>query len=452
MLNENLGNPRLRMAVRLALTGGSLAASFGVANAQTATPPAAAGADASLQEVVVTGSRISVPNQVSISPVTFVSALDIQQTGVTRVEDLLNELPQVFASQGSMLANGADGTATVDLRGLGAKRTLVLVNGNRLGPGDPLTGAAADINMIPVEMIESVEVLTGGASSTYGADAVGGVVNFKLNDHFEGVKLVATGGVYNHTNKDTQGVEEAISSHGFLEAPSTVNPGAQKELAFIAGINSEDGKGNATVYATYRNVNAVLQSKYSYSACTLGSGYVTSNSGKFSCGGSSTGFPGRFATIGPGIVGPSNNTIGPNGSLVPYTAADAYNYGALNFYQRPDERYTAGAFLHYDFNDHASGVCEHHVHARHFTGADRGLGRVLLEVQHQLRESLPLDARGDDLVRRQHGARDQQSVHRPAQRRRRRTRAGYPAHRLACGARRQGQDSRRLGLRCQLAK
>ena len=98
-----MGNSTLRFAIHTALTGGSLAASFGVANAQTATPPAAAGADASLQEVVVTGSRISVPNQVSISPVTFVSALDIQQTGVTRVEDLLNELPQVFAAQGSML-------------------------------------------------------------------------------------------------------------------------------------------------------------------------------------------------------------------------------------------------------------------------------------------------------------------------------------------------------------
>jgi iron complex outermembrane receptor protein len=347
-----MGNSTLRFAIRTALTGGSLAASFGVANAQTAAPATAANTDTSLQEVVVTGSRISVPNQVSISPVTFVSALDIQQTGVSRVEDLLNELPQVFASQGAMMSNGADGTATVDLRGLGAKRTLVLVNGNRLGPGDPLSGAAADINMIPVEMIDSIEVLTGGASSTYGADAVGGVVNFKLNDHFEGVKLIADGGVYNHTNKDTDGVEEAISSHGFQEAPSTVNPGAQKSLAFIAGINSEDGKGNATFYATYRNVNAVLQSKYSYSACTLSSGYVTSNSGKFSCGGSSTGFPGRFSTIGPGLAAPSNNTIGPNGSLIPYTAADAYNYGALNFYQRPDERYTAGAFLHYEFNDH----------------------------------------------------------------------------------------------------
>src|ERR1700691_4795763 len=138
MLNENLGNPRLRMAVRLALTGGSLAASFGVANAQTA-PATAANTDTSLQEVVGTGSPIPVPNQVSISPVTFVSALDIQTTGVTRVEDLLNELPQVFASQGSNISNGADGTATVDLRGLGAKRTLVLVNGNRLGPGDPLS-------------------------------------------------------------------------------------------------------------------------------------------------------------------------------------------------------------------------------------------------------------------------------------------------------------------------
>jgi iron complex outermembrane recepter protein len=347
--NRNLENPRLRMAVRLALTGGSLAA-LSVANAQTA--PVAAGSDTSLAEVVVTGSRISVPNQISISPVTFVSALDVAQTGVTRVEDLLNELPQIFASQGSNISNGADGTATVDLRGLGAKRTLVLVNGLRLGPGDPRTGAAADINMIPAEMIDSIEVLTGGASSTYGADAVGGVVNFKLNDHFEGVKIVADAGIYNHANKNTDGVSDAIAASNFQEPPSTVNTGAQKSIAFIAGLNSSDGKGNATFYATYRNVAAVLQSKFSYSACTLNSGFATSNSGKFSCGGSSTAFPGRFATIGAGAP-PSNNTIGPNGTLVPFTGADLYNFGAINFFQRPDERYTAGAFVHYDFNEHA---------------------------------------------------------------------------------------------------
>ena len=350
MLNENPGNPRLRMAVRLALTGGSLAATFGVANAQTA--PAAAASDTTLQEVVVTGSRISVPNQVSISPVTFVSALDVAQTGVTRVEDLLNSLPQVFASQGANISNGSTGTATVDLRGLGAKRTLVLVNGLRLGPGDPRTGGSSDINMIPAEMIDSIEVLTGGASSTYGADAVGGVVNFKLLDHFEGVKIVADAGIYNHANKNTDGVEDAVRAANFQEAPSTVNEGAQKSIAFIAGLNSSDGKGNATFFATYRNVAAVLQGKYSYSACTLNSGFATSNSGKFSCGGSSTSFPGRFRTVGAGAP-PSDNTIGPNGTLIPWTNANLYNFGAINFYQRPDERYTAGAFLHYEFNEHA---------------------------------------------------------------------------------------------------
>src|ERR1035441_6454631 len=116
MLQNNLGNPRLRMAVRLALTGGTLAASFGAANAQEATAPAAS--DTTLQEVVVTGSRIAAPNAVSISPVTFISSLDIQQSGITQVADLLNQLPQVFADQGSNIINGGLGTETVNLRGL----------------------------------------------------------------------------------------------------------------------------------------------------------------------------------------------------------------------------------------------------------------------------------------------------------------------------------------------
>ncbi len=225
MVNNDFGNSRLRKAVRLALTGSSLAATFGVVHAQTAPAAATAPAsDAALQEVVVTGSRISVPNQVSISPVTFVSAVDVAQTGVTRIEDLLNQLPQVFAAQGAMISNGATGTADIDLRGLGPKRTLVLVNGLRLGPGDPRTGAASDLNMIPAEMIDSIEVLTGGASSTYGADAVGGVVNFKLNDHFEGVKIVADAGIYNHSNKNTDGVEDAVAASHFQEAPSRSTP------------------------------------------------------------------------------------------------------------------------------------------------------------------------------------------------------------------------------------
>jgi iron complex outermembrane receptor protein len=358
-----MGNHKLQFAIRTALGGGSLVASIGAVHAQTAPATAANAPSDQLQEVVVTGSRIAVPNQTSISPVTFVSAVEIEQTGVTRVEDLLNQLPQVFADQNSNVSNGSDGTASVNLRGLNPKRTLVLVNGNRLGPGDPATAGQSDINMIPVEMIDSIEVLTGGASSVYGADAVAGVVNFKLNDHFEGVKLVADAGIYQHNNIDVEGVEEAISAQGFAQAPSSVWQGAQRSLAFIAGLNSPDGNGNATVYATYRNALSVLQSQYSFSACSLNSGFMGTAggptgsggiNGKYACGGSLTSYPGtiyNLETNNPNYAfGPY--TIGANGSLS--NVPQLFNYGALNYFQRPDERYTAGAFLHYEFNEHAT--------------------------------------------------------------------------------------------------
>ncbi|HEY6483445.1 MAG TPA: TonB-dependent receptor, partial [Steroidobacteraceae bacterium] len=361
MPHENLV---LRRAIRAALTGGTLAATFGVANAQTApTPEPAAAAPAEgqqLAEVVVTGSRIAAPNQVSISPVTFVSSADIQQTGITQVADLLNQLPQVFADQGSSIVNGGTGTETVNLRGLNAKRTLVLVNGFRLGYGDPRAGGAgSDINQIPVALIDSVEVLTGGASSVYGADAVAGVVNFKLNDHFEGVKLVYNAGIYNHDNGNDQNVQTDLNNYNaatgnhFASAPSSFTGGATQELTFISGLNSADGNGNATFYASYRKMQAVLQSKYSYSACSLNSGFIPSG-GQFSCGGSSTSFPGRFLKVNAAGTTTSDSTIGPGGTLVPFAAGNAFNYGPLNYQQSPDTHYTAGAFLHYDFNEHAT--------------------------------------------------------------------------------------------------
>jgi iron complex outermembrane recepter protein len=350
MIERHSENPALRLAIRAALTGGSIVASLGVAQAQQQAATPAASADTSLQEVVVTGSRIAIPNETSISPVTFVTAVDIQRTGVTRVEDLLNQLPQIFADQNASASNASDGTASVNLRGLNAKRTLVLVNGQRLGPGDPTTGGQSDINMIPVEMIDSIEVLTGGASSTYGADAVAGVVNFKLNDHFEGVKIVADAGIYQHHNTDVEGVEEAIAAAGDTQAPSNTWAGAQRSIAFIGGLNSPDNNGNATFYATYRNVLSAIGSQYSYSACTLGSGYLgaSGTGGKFTCAGSPTAYPANFLNGNTGAWA----SVGPGGTLAPGPVL--YNYGALNYFQRPDERYTAGAFLHYQFNDHAT--------------------------------------------------------------------------------------------------
>ena len=372
MLNDNAGNVLLRRAIRLAISGGTIAATCGVAQAQQAPSPAPA-PEGTLAEVVVTGSHISVPNQVSISPITNVTADQIQSVGSTRIEDVLNQLPQVAPSMGSFLSNGADGTATVNLRGLNAKRTLVLVDGLRLGPGDPLSAGASDINMIPTEMVESVEVLTGGASSIYGADAVAGVVNFKLNDHFEGVKLIATGGIYEHHNNNQNASEDAITTfnaatgNDFAAAPSVVDSGAQKGIAFIAGLNSPDNNGNATFYTTYRNVNAILESKYAVSACTLASGY---SGNPLSCSGSGTTNPARFFQVSTAGNLLNDNTINGAGALIPFTDANRFNYGPLNYFQRPDERWTSGAFLHYDFNEHAT------VYANTMFMDDRSIAQI----------------------------------------------------------------------------
>ena len=142
------------------------------------------------RDIVVTGTRIPSANLESVAPVTVVSGQDFKLTGNTRVEDLLNTLPSVGSSMTSTMSNGASGTAEVDLRYLGSKRTLVLVNGRRLAPGDPnSTTQAADLNMIPSAIVKRAEVLTGGASSTYGADAVAGVVNFIMDTEFTGVRF-----------------------------------------------------------------------------------------------------------------------------------------------------------------------------------------------------------------------------------------------------------------------
>jgi len=345
-------NRILQQAVRAVLSAAAATASVvPVALSQTApsTPAAVAADTGEIQEVVVTGSRIQSLNLVSISPVTTVTATDIAQTGATRIEDVLNTLPSVYAAQSSALSNGADGTASVNLHDLGAPRTLVLMDGRRLAPGAPDGRNFADLDQIPIELVERVEVLTGGASSTYGADAVAGVVNFIMNTHYEGVKIDVGYGMYQHNNHESlySGIE---SAQGDATPPSEVNTGFNKSLAFTAGSNFADGKGNATVYATYQTQAAVLQSKFDYSACTLTAGPAGSRP---VCGGSETNASGAFlAYNSTGNI--LTDTVDPKtGILRPLTPADLYNYGPLNYQIRPSEKYTAGAFLHYDVNDHA---------------------------------------------------------------------------------------------------
>ena len=294
------------------------------------------------QEIVVTGSRIPQPNLETASPVTTVSSQEVKLSGTSRTEDLINSLPQVFAAQGSNVSNGASGTATVDLRGLGSKRNLVLVNGKRLQAGD--TGnPVADINFIPDQMIKRVDVLTGGASSVYGADAVAGVVNFILDTTFTGLSIDGQASVFQHNNGTSSAILAANAARGFLPPiGNTVNGGAQ-DISAKFGAAFDDGRGHVVAYATYRNQDAVLESTRDYSYCTL-----TAKAGNaYSCGGSLTSNTGTFLQYDPYTYAFIGEFQVKNGNqLVP--GATRFNFAPYNYFQRPDERYNFGTFADYE--------------------------------------------------------------------------------------------------------
>lgn len=343
----------IQRAVRYALLTGA-------ATAAASALPAQAADDPTIQEVIVTGSRIPQPNLTSISPVTAIGAETVKIEGVTRVEDLINNLPQAFADFGGNLSNGATGAATVDLRNLDSQRTLVLVNNRRLMPGDPTQNGAAspDLNQIPSALIERVEVLTGGASAVYGADAVAGVVNFIMNDNFEGIRVDTQYSLYQHKN-DNDDVQRVVRARNFGLPPSNVTDGNTKDITFIAGINTPDGRGNATVYLGYRELDAFKQDQRDFSACALQSGNTEPSF--FNCGGSGTTAPSRFIARADAALGRAGGdfTIGAGNDLIAYSAArDAFNFAPDNFYQRPDERKTGGLFAHYDFSEKASVYTE----------------------------------------------------------------------------------------------
>ena len=298
--------------------------------------PAMAQDAATGETVVVTGSRIKSKNLVSASPVTVVGAAEIAASGATRVEDMVNNLPQVFAADGAFYSNGASGTATVNLRGLGTKRTLVLINGYRMQPGSPVQ-PAADINQIPTALIDRVEILTGGASAVYGSDALAGVVNFVMKKNFQGVQLNVNHSFYQH--KNGSGFQEVVTDSGYNLPKKNVSDGEQTDITLTLGSNFAEDKGNATAYLSYRTINKVLQSERDYSSCAEAYDYDGS---PVYCGGSSTSFPGRFYANG------TSYAIDYNTGLSAWNSSKLYNYGPTNYFQRPDEKYAAGFFVNYE--------------------------------------------------------------------------------------------------------
>ena len=297
-----------------------------------------------LEEIITTGSRIPVDqNLISSAPVTTVTSEELAYGGVTRVEDLINDMPQIVPELTANDSNGSTGTATLDLRGLGSDRTLVLLNGHRMGFGDP-NALAPDINQIPGNLVERVELLTGGASSTYGSDAVSGVVNFILKDDFEGFQFDWQISGYQHDNSDGRS-QAAISDAGFEQAPGDVSDGGTINLNVTVGMNSADGRGNVTGYIGYRDIKAIRHSERDYSACARGT--------VDTCSGSSTTPAGSFRDFADIDLRLDLDT----GIFEP-RAGEAYNYGPLNYFQRPDERWTGGVLGSYEVADNMEAYVE----------------------------------------------------------------------------------------------
>lgn len=298
-----------------------------------------------LQEIQVIGSRIKQGAADVVSPVVEISSKEIQLRGVTSAEQLLNSYPQVFSDETPF--GGFSGIASVDLRGLGSSRTLVLIDGRRLMPGDP-TVPVADINTVPVGLIDSVEVLTGGASATYGSDALAGVVNFKLKRDFEGFRVDAQYGLNEHHNGSSDAAQ-ALQTAGFAQPASTVETGRNRTVTAQFGMNGDDGHSNVTAYASYREQGGVLENNYDFSSCAL-----SGSSAPHKCLGSSNYDEVVVLNTPPAGTNPTSDFFAnPNHILTPYNSAtDTYNYSPLNYLERPDTRLQMGTFFHKEINSH----------------------------------------------------------------------------------------------------
>lgn len=316
------------------------ASSAALAQTPDNTPPASD----SMQKVVITGSRIASPAAASPSPLQILSSADIAASGATNLQDLLQKnptmgTPTLSRGNSNFLTSGG-GVTTVNLRNMGDSRTLVLVNGRRFVSGVP-GDSAVDLNTIPTDFIERVELLTGGASATYGSDAVAGVINIILKKNFNGVLLDA------QTGRSDQ------------------HDDFKKKLALTFGVTSSDSASNlmghfgyskqGAVYSRDRAATAVDQT----SAITQGHPELAFVARRPNYSGYAP--QGHFFGDTEDFTLDANNQIIPwnqNGNDAAGTGATGFNRSAYRLIAVPVERYLFATNGNWAFNDQHSAFFE----------------------------------------------------------------------------------------------
>ncbi|QJR81915.1 TonB-dependent receptor [Alteromonas pelagimontana] len=301
-------------------------------------------AEEKVEKIQVTGSRIRSANAMSTSPIATVGEIEIEQQQQPELEQIIRSLPGAMPGDNGNVNNGSGGGATINLRGLGSNRNLVLMNGKRVVPFN--TSGTVDTSTIPTALIDRIDIVTGGASAVYGSDAISGAVNIILKDDFEGVEL-------------------DMSHSRTSEADAQT-----KNMAFTLGGNFDNDRGNAVVSVSWLNRDPLLlgdRSLGNYGIETAsGANYQNFLEGIAptppsdpTCGGSTpnvvapgggsgTGIPTRMGIVGtPAVAGQFRD----DGSFVIGDACSTYNFNPFNYYQTPAKRYSATAMAHYDLSD-----------------------------------------------------------------------------------------------------
>lgn len=316
----------------------SMIVSILVLLASVVAGPVFAAEDGVIEEVVVVGSRIARSNFEAASPIDVITAEDLASSGVISVDEYLKRLP-VFSGwqQGANINNGGDGGKFVDIRGLGFKRTLILINGRRTAGsfiGSSADLGAVDLNTIPMAMIERIEVLKDGASAIYGSDALAGVVNIITKDRFEGIEIQADGSW----------------------ATDDWDAGT-KSLSTLWGVATD--RGSASMSLTYAKQKELLQGDRSWAEDALwplqqadgsfqSEGLGSSNSRKIR---TSEFDAASQAILDAGDYGGNWIVDESTGQVREFESGDTYNYAPTNALITPHERYQIAAQADYEFSD-----------------------------------------------------------------------------------------------------
>ncbi|NWL16008.1 TonB-dependent receptor [Pseudoalteromonas sp. Scap03] len=295
----------------------------------------------SIEKIQVTGSRIKRSDMENASPVTLIGADDIQAMGATSIDSVLQKMT---ATGGAMtnpgINNGSGGNARIDLRGLGANRTLVLVNGRRMIASGTGAASTVDLNTIPVSMIKQVEVLKDGASAVYGTDAVAGVVNIILKDNFEGLDM---------------NVNSAITGEG---------DATENSIDFTVG--SSFDKGNIVIGMQYTDRGKASQADRGFSDCPIAEdanglncngGSVYAEGGHIWQDSTTTALNDKGEEVSVGLAQGDNGLSG-QGGLHPFTDADRYNFSPTSYLYTPMERLNLTGIATYEISDDTSLFAE----------------------------------------------------------------------------------------------